>query len=810
MRRWVLTLASSIVATTLAVAVNLATGGENYLWTWVAIGALIVLGSTMTIVERKPDGTRLTGLDGVGTTRNSVVGPLNGVVVQARDVGSVIAHNYYLAPATIATGDHANVVSNLPTRNPNFAGRESLLEKICQSMEDSKASPTICCLRGMGGVGKTQLAIEFTHRRIGQYQTIWWIPSERPELVPNTLAGLAGALGLAVELDPTILRHRIAAELDRRGNSLLVFDNAEDPNIVRNHVPNFAGHVLVTTRRGGFTAVGSVLDVSVFDRHDSGVFLKDRVPNALADHIDELANLLGDLPLALEQAAAYIDSTNLPLESYLALLRESAGEMMQAGSVIGYEHTLDTVWKLSLKRLFEEQPTAREFFGICAYLAPDQIPLAIFTRNQNSLPPRLTATAANPVSWERMIGTIVDYGLVQRYQDSVHIHRLLQTNLRYKSPEQRTGPLNTLILLRADLPELIQGEPESWPHWQRLLPHIFSAIAWQVEPFDENLLWMLDRTATYLQTQGLSRDAKALLERALSNANDLYGDASHEVSPYLNNLAAVIQDLGDPASALPLAERGLSIAESTYGPDAPEIETHVRNVAVLRRELGSPDAALPLLHRSLAIVEDRYGPDHIRVAVRLNDIAVALRNLGRQPEAASHLERALRIIRKSATFNGHVICSTLHNLSIALLDMGESDRILPVSRQALQIAESTYPADHPAIVSALNVLSRNYLAMDDSKEAISCSRRAFETAKRIVPARHPLLAVTLDHWGLALANLGRTDEAQALFKQTYEIIESIYGRDHPATQEIGRRLDFETKDNPATAAPDLPEDNENA
>ncbi len=337
MRRWTWTLVSSIVATALAVAVNLGTGNENHLWTWLIVGALILAGSLTTVWTQRSDASIPSKPLPVSDMHNNVSGSIDGPLIQARDIGSVVTNNYFTAaPTGTPPTDHSSQLSNIPSCNPNFTGRTTLLDQIDRELNKNSSSVSICSLRGIGGVGKTQLVVEYAQRHINAYDVIWWVPSEQSELIPNAFASLAGTLGLPVGPDPALSRRRISTELRKRGKWLLIFDNADDPNSMQGYIPDFAGHVLITTRRGGFTALGTVLDIDVLDRTDSRDFLRLRIPRATTGEIEDLADLLGDLPLALEQAAAYVDATNLPPADYLNLFRARAGGMLRAGKVVGY------------------------------------------------------------------------------------------------------------------------------------------------------------------------------------------------------------------------------------------------------------------------------------------------------------------------------------------------------------------------------------------------------------------------------------------------------------------------------------------
>ncbi len=513
-------------------------------------------------------------------------------------------------------------VWNIPARNPNFTGRGDLLDRLHRLL--SGGGPVaVHSLHGMGGVGKTQVGIEYAHRYASDYEWGWWVPAERPELIPNHLARLADAVGLRVGSDLDMAVEQVLAVLRRQRRWLLVFDNAEDPQALRPFLPGSGGHVVITTRRGGFASMSGVLELDVLDRAESLALLHRRIPTLTHDQGRRLAELLGDLPLALEQAAAYLDTTRLPVTEYLRLIRQRGGDMLGRGRVVGYEHTLNTVWDLALDRVREQRPAAVELVGLCAYLAPEAIPLDLFTTHSEQLPPALTAAAEDPLEWADTVGVLVDYSLARRSEHTISLHRLLQTALRHRDigpPADTQHPDRYAVvvdLLCADLPVTIMGAPQDWPRWRQLLPHVLAATSYQddVTPTNpEASAWLLDRAATYLQVLGQPATALPLYERALTITETVYGPDHPTVATRLGNLAGALGALGKPAEARPLFERALSITETAYGPDHPEVATQLSNLAGALGDLGKPAEARPLYERALTITETAYGPDHPHTA----------------------------------------------------------------------------------------------------------------------------------------------------------------------------------------------------
>jgi hypothetical protein len=335
-------------------------------------------------------------------------------------------------------------VWKVPARNPNFTGRGDELADLAAALA-SGSTVTVQSLRGMGGVGKTQLATEFAHARAGDYDVVYWIAAEVPTTIPDQFAALAGQLGLDPAPDPELLQTQVHDQLRGVPGWLLVFDNAEAVEDIRAWLPGgplprgIPGHVIVTTRRAGFAAVGQVMELDVIDLDSAVVLLRTRVPD-LADGVaKEIAKELGRLPLALEQAAAYLDRSSMPPGDYLDLLRTRAAELYKRGQVSGRDETIATLWDITLERISEEDPAAVVLLELCAYLAPEPIPLDLFTLHADLLPQPLSAAAADPLSFNEVIGTLVDYSLAKRTQAGLQLHRLVQGVIRARNVDTSHG-----------------------------------------------------------------------------------------------------------------------------------------------------------------------------------------------------------------------------------------------------------------------------------------------------------------------------------------------------------------------------------
>jgi hypothetical protein len=326
-------------------------------------------------------------------------------------------------------------VWKVPPRNPNFTGRGTELEDMRIALA---AGPTVTvqAVRGMGGVGKTQLAGEYAYAHASDYDLVYWITAEEPATIPDQFTSLARELGLEPPGDPEALRDQVHARLREVPGWLLIFDNADEAEDIRSWLPGgplppgIPGHAIVTTRRGGFRALGRVLELDVIDLESAVALLRTRYSDLPQQVARDIAIELGQLPLALEQAAAYLDRSAMPPSDYLGLLRSRAAELYPRGKVSGREETIATLWDITLERISTEDPAAVVLLELCAYLAPEPIPLDLFTSHAELLPGPLAAAAADELAFNEVIATLVDYSLAKRPSTGLQLHRLVQGVIR--------------------------------------------------------------------------------------------------------------------------------------------------------------------------------------------------------------------------------------------------------------------------------------------------------------------------------------------------------------------------------------------
>jgi tetratricopeptide (TPR) repeat protein len=603
-------------------------------------------------------------------------------------------------------------IFNAPARNPNFTGRGDLLKALRRTLRARRAGAVVqaSAAYGLGGVGKTQLAVEYAHRFAADYDLVWWIPAEQPVTIPGHLAGLARRLGLPDMADQGEQLVLLFEELGRRGRWLLVFDNATTPHhLAPYRPPAGGGHLLVTSRNPAWVAMATPLPVEVLPRDEAAAFLRVRAGRPGDPYAEALAAALGDLPLALEQAGAYVEQTHGTLGGYLELFTQRDGELLGIGRPIDYQHTVATTWTMALERVRAEVPAAEDLLNMCSFLAPDDLPRPLLSEHAEQLPDRLRQAAGDRLAFDQTLGALGRYSLATVSEHTLAVHRLVQTVVRQNLDQAaaRAWAGAAVRLVHAAFPRE-SHDVRTWPECARLLPHALTATG-HAEALDAELKAtsvLLTRAAGYLWARAELAQARQLYERALAILEAQFGPDHPNTAASLDSLGNVLHDLGDLPAARDYHERALAILEAQLGLNHPDTANSLSNLGSVLNDLRDLPAARTALERALAIYEAQLGPDHPAIAHSLNNLGSVLADLGDLPAARTTLERALAICETRLGGDHPNTATILNNLASILAGLGDLPTTRDHYQRALAIYEAQLGPDHPKTVTVRERLAR--------------------------------------------------------------------------------------------------------
>jgi tetratricopeptide (TPR) repeat protein len=537
-----------------------------------------------------------------------------------------------------------------------FTGREAQLVALHDQLTSQGAATLVptAALYGMGGVGKTQLALAYAQRYREDYELGWWVPAESELGMLTALADLGVVLGLSTELPPAELAIRVRDALRERSGWLLIFDNANDPAAVAEFLPVAGGgHVLVTSRDPAWQGIADPVPVDLLPLDEAVQLLLRRSGDRDDGAAVRLANALGRLPLALEQAAAYAAQQHLPLAGYLELFDQQRAKLLALGKPLAYQGNVDATFTLTLDRLRRIDPAAAWLMELCALLAPDEIPLPLLLSEPKLLPEPVAGAVADRVQRGELAEALYQTGLLARDADNTaRIHRLVQAIiLAHMTEADRSQRIAEAVKLLASLFPYRGEDPDGWPRSAQLLAHTQAMLdhARAVELTSTALSELLSRTGSYLWGRRLNlRLAEELHEQALGMYRPLYDGDHPDVAAGLYNLARDLRALGNHERALELNEQALAMRQRLYDGDHPDVAASLNNLATDLAGTGEYQRARELHEQALAMHRRLYDGDHPDVAVGLNNLAIDMRALGDHERARELDEQALAMRRRLA------------------------------------------------------------------------------------------------------------------------------------------------------------------
>ena len=521
---------------------------------------------------------------------------------------------------------------NVPhNRNPNFTGREDHLASLKMGLSSGKLAALTQAIHGLGGVGKTQLALEYAYRNVADYDIVWWVRSEEPATLAADYASLAKALNMPEKeaADQELIIKAVKQWLEQNPKWLLVFDNAKDRADVKKYIPHGQmGHVLITSRNANWRGTATLLDVKVLERKESVDFLLKRTGYTDMEAAGALADALGNLPLALEQAGAYMEAKGRTLSDYLNMFTVHKNKLLnRAAPSTDYPDTVATTWDIAFNEVKQLSSSGADLLNLCAFLAPDDIPVELLNSGVEYLPGSLAAVAGDPLAFDDAVDPLRRYSLVEITAESISVHRLVQavTRNRLDGDELKKLAEAAVRIVNKAFPSG-SDDVRTWPVCSRLLPHALAAAehaeALDVAPDSTGRL--LNQTGVYLKGHAQFAEAKGMHERALAIYEAEYGPDHPDVATNLNNLGLVLKALGDMEGAKKMFERALVIGEAAYGPDHPQVAIYVNNLGGVLQDIEDMEGAKKMFERALAIDAYTYGPDHPKQAIVVNNLGFVL------------------------------------------------------------------------------------------------------------------------------------------------------------------------------------------
>jgi tetratricopeptide (TPR) repeat protein len=741
--------------------------------------------------------------------------------------------------SSFATDRVPQIWGKVPPRNKNFTGRTDLLERLRGGLANRVTAVVPHALHGLGGVGKTQMAVEYAYRYRSEYDLVWWIPADQPVLVRSSLASLAQPLGLP-SASVSGVEDAANAVLDalRRGepytNWLLIFDNADEPEELTETLPQGPGHVLITSRNHRWAGVVDAVPIDVFTREESIEFLTRRVPRGIsAENADRLAEELGDLPLALEQAGALHAETGIAVSDYLQLLGERTSQLLSQGKPTEYPVSMTAAWALSVASLEEKMPEALELLRYCAFFGPEPIPRDAVSKAVPGLSPGLSALIGDPIRLSRAIGELGRFALARLDLPArtIQVHRLIQALVRDELSESEQERLRHEVhLLLAEYTRSDPNDAANWPKYLNALGHFEPAgVAQCQDPVVRNLSLDL---ITYLYTSGDYGSARNFVQSFLEEWTVSSG-ADHENVLRLHvEMGNLLRELGQYPDATERGLQTLDVAEKTLGPDHDTTLRALRGRATDLRSSGDFQQAFESDQEALRRIEAKSSEKSFSLWRAINSVALdyglqsdyasartLLENVFREvlmvggqatdPSAYVNIYTGLaRAVRLSGDFSeacdlgedayafsieslGPDHSWTLRtgkDLSIAWRRAGDYDRALEVGEDVHQRYVRAFGIGHPDTLAAATCLANIRRTMGDFQEALTLAEDTVRRYPRVYPAEHPYYHACSGNLAILQRVTGDVAQARKTNEKALTGLEFKLTRDHHYSLTVALNL----------------------
>jgi tetratricopeptide (TPR) repeat protein len=689
----------------------------------------------------------------------------------------------------------AGKLINVPPRNDFFTGREEILSALHEALTQGGRAAIKQAISGLGGIGKTATATEYAHRYADAYGHVLWTGAADAAALTEGFANIARELGLAEHQKSEETVAAVKRWLAENPGWLLILDNADTPEIVKAFLPNpLRGAVLLTSRAQNFRSVGiaNAVNVSVMTEGEAVEFFAkslgvEELEAGEWEAAKGLAEELGYLPLALEQAAAYVSVEGVGFGEYVKKYGELRTAIfgMSEAQAGDYKETVRTTWGMNFEQVEKASRGAADILRMSAYCGSGGIPFEVIGRGGGEISEAVREATKEGGFVSEALTPLTRYSLIERdtVRETFGVHRLVQEVIKdgMTESERREWIERGVKAVNAAFPE--SGDFVHWPVLSRLAPHgvALGEAAARAGAESAEVARLLNQTGYFLHAQGRYAETAPLFERSLAITEKALGAEHPDTAGSLNNLANLYSAQGEYGRALRLYERSLAIREKALGAEHPSTAESLNNLAGLYEAQGEYGRALPLSERALAITEKALGAEHPLTATSLNNLAGLYESQGEYGRALPLFERSLAIREKALGAEHPDTAESLNNLALLYRAQGEYGRALPLYERSLAIYEKALGAEHPWTAISLNNLAALYKAQGEYGRALPLYERSLAIKEKALGPEHPDTARGLNNLASLYYSQGEYGRAMPLYERSLAIYEKALGAEHPST-----------------------------
>lgn len=686
-------------------------------------------------------------------------------------------------------------------RNALFTGRENLLQELRERLISAKSISLTQpqAISGLGGIGKTQIALEYAYLYQNEYQAILWINSSSQEEILSDLIKIAEHLHLQVkdEHDHIVVVDTMRNWLENTTNWLLIFDNVEDLLTINTLLPaKNVGHIIITTRIQATGDIAQSIIVEKMNEHEAVLFLLRRAKvitnKASLDDVTsfnvaqakEIVNLLDSLPLALDQAGAYIEETACGLANYLERYQQQKLKLLQRRGNFPTYHpkSVTTTWSLSFQKIAQTNPLATTLLTFCSFLTADAIPEELITQGAAYLAPVFPSLTGDLIDLDEAISTLRKYSLISRNSDEkmISIHRLVQAVLKEnldQSTQKQWVMGVTKVINHLFTPVYIN----TWEKFQKYLPHAYNCLTqidqWKLGSVEAANL--SKKMGMCLCSHGQFTEAEASCIKALQIINELLGTENTFSMEICKGLARVYYHQENFEKAEALLINALDIAQKKLHSSHVKILLILNDLAVIYEEKCNYEKAEKSFERFHELMESGRKYINSEIVYGMTRHANFLWHRGRYHQAEMLYQKILAIVERSCGTNHFYAAQIFDYMSEFYREQGKYDVAEPLYQRVLTILEHTFGPDHPHFARVINNLALLYYETGKYDLAEPLFKKSYTITQKIFGQNNTRSAAILNNLALLCRDRGEYDQAIPLFQRVYEIHSAVFGKISP-------------------------------
>ncbi len=744
-------------------------------------------------------------------------------------------------PTLIATPpEESSVIWNMPyRRNPLFTGRENILSSLYERLHSGKAMSQVQAICGLGGCGKTQVAVEYAYRHHHEYSMILWLRGDRRETLREDCNVVATQFLFQGKGDHVV--DFVKSWLKASTNWLLILDNVENLALLKTFIPaNVHGHILLTTRTQTTGTIAQRLELCKLERNEAILFLLRRIKKLAQDapltdacqtdvsKAHEIAELLGDLPLALDQAGAYIDETGCNLNDYLSLYRTKRINLLSMRGSLGVEHaaSVSATFAHTFDKVAQISPAALDLLRFCAFLDPSAIPEELIRHAAEQLGPTLQPIASDPFALDAAIATLRKYSLVHRTPETklLSLHPLVQAILRDRMCEKMHAEWveRTIRAVNHAFPDI--EEIDMWHRCQSAIPHVQACIILikSHHLLSVEAVRLLYQAGRYAHIQAYYSEAEMLFEQAATIQKQLSSATEQETATDLSiafwhrynkpghyslvetliqkELAHAEQALGGynqyaAILSVKLAElyykqgkysqaeqaflQSLTTKEHYVGLLHSSVIANFTGLGFVCLALGKYCLAESYLLHALNVWEQLPEPRHPLMGRTLNALAHLYTLQGKYIQAESYLTRERALLAQSLQPLHPTILFNLNTWTVLCMAQGRYDQVEILLDQAQTLLAKTSGPKRPITGCVLHTLAQFYFLRGKYIQAEQLLQEVLNIREQVLGFEHPAVASTVNTLADVYMAQSQRSLAEALYKQAFEVREKVLGPEHP-------------------------------